>query len=82
LLLNMSELSVGCQRKLQLIKIIWSNPDILILDEPTNHIDLYSLEKIEDWLKDFPGPVLAVSHDQYFSEKICNKIINVAQFAS
>ncbi|WNE40251.1 MAG: Nucleotide-binding protein ExpZ [Mycoplasmataceae bacterium] len=80
LFLNMSELSVGCQRKVQLIEIIWSNPDVLILDEPTNHIDLYSLEKIENWLKDFPGPVLAVSHDQYFSEKVCNKIIDVAKF--
>lgn len=80
LLLNMSELSVGCQRKVQLIEIIWNNPDILILDEPTNHIDLYSLEKIENWLKDFPGPVLAVSHDQYFAEKICNKIVDVAEF--
>jgi ATP-binding cassette subfamily F protein 3 len=82
LFLNMSELSVGCQRKVQLIKIIWNNPDVLILDEPTNHIDLYSLEKIENWLKDFPGPVLAVSHDQYFSEKVCNKTIDVAQFVS
>lgn len=82
LFLNMSELSVGCQRKVQLIRIIWSNPDVLILDEPTNHIDLYSLEKIENWLKDFSGPVLAVSHDQYFSEKICNKIIDVARFIS
>jgi ATPase subunit of ABC transporter with duplicated ATPase domains len=79
--LNISELSVGCQRKVQLIAVIWSNPDVLILDEPTNHIDLYSLEKIEDWLKNFSGPILAVSHDQYFAEKVCDKIIDITQFA-
>lgn len=81
LTLNMSDLSIGCQRKAQLIKIIWSKPDILILDEPTNHIDLYSLEKIEDWLNRFQGPILAVSHDKYFSEKICNKIIDINEFS-
>ncbi|WNE40925.1 MAG: Nucleotide-binding protein ExpZ [Mycoplasmataceae bacterium] len=80
LFLKISELSVGCQRKIQLIAVIWGNPDILILDEPTNHIDLYSLEKIENWLKNFSGPVLAVSHDQYFAEKICNKIIDFNKF--
>ncbi|WNE41584.1 MAG: Nucleotide-binding protein ExpZ [Mycoplasmataceae bacterium] len=81
LILNMFDLSIGCQRKAQLIKIIWSNPDVLILDEPTNHIDLYSLEKIESWLSSFQGPILAVSHDQYFSEKVCNKIIDITEFS-
>ncbi|WNE41941.1 MAG: Nucleotide-binding protein ExpZ [Mycoplasmataceae bacterium] len=81
LILNMSDLSIGCQRKAQLIKIIWNNPDILVLDEPTNHIDLHSLEKIENWLSSFQGPILTVSHDQYFSEKICNKIVDITKFS-
>lgn len=65
-------LSGGEKRRLQLIKVLAKNPNILLLDEPTNDLDLYTLEVLEDYLLDFNGPILTVSHDRYFLDKICN----------
>ncbi|CAI2190811.1 1693_t:CDS:2 [Funneliformis geosporum] len=70
LTLPLSQLSIGCRRKVQLIKIILQGANVLILDEPTNHIDLLSLEKIEHQLINFPGSIFAVSHDRYFNQKV------------
>ncbi len=67
-------LSGGEKRRLQLIRVLIKNPNILIFDEPTNDLDLYTLEILEDYLLDFKGPVLVVSHDRYFLDKICNKL--------
>lgn len=67
-------LSGGEKRRLQLIKVLIQNPNILIFDEPTNDLDLYTLEILEDYLLSFKGPILVVSHDRYFLDKICNKL--------
>ncbi len=67
-------LSGGEKRRLQLIKVLSSNPNILIFDEPTNDLDLYTLEILEDYLLSFKGPILTVSHDRYFLDKVCNKL--------
>ena len=67
-------LSGGEKRRLQLIKVLAKNPNILLFDEPTNDLDLYTLEVLEDYIMDFEGPVLTVSHDRYFLDKICNML--------
>lgn len=67
-------LSGGEKRRLQLIRVLMKNPNVLIFDEPTNDLDLYTLEILEDYLMSFKGPVLVVSHDRYFLDKICNKL--------
>lgn len=67
-------LSGGEKRRLQLVKVLINNPNILILDEPTNDFDIYTIEILEDYLDSFKGPVLTVSHDRYFLDKLCNKL--------
>lgn len=67
-------LSGGEKRRLQLVRVLIQNPNLLIFDEPTNDLDLYTLEILEDYLLKFKGPVLTVSHDRYFLDKICNKL--------
>ncbi len=67
-------LSGGEKRRLQLIKVLAKNPNILLFDEPTNDLDLYTLEVLEDYIMDFKGPILTVSHDRYFLDKICNML--------
>lgn len=67
-------LSGGEKRRLQLVRVLMQNPNVLLFDEPTNDLDLYTLEILEDFLLNFKGPVLAVSHDRYFLDKICNKL--------
>lgn len=67
-------LSGGEKRRLQLIRVLIQNPNLLIFDEPTNDLDLYTLEILEDYLLNFKGPILVVSHDRYFLDKICNKL--------
>lgn len=67
-------LSGGEKRRLQLVRVLIKNPNVLILDEPTNDLDIYTLEILEDYLLDFKGPILVVSHDRYFLDKICNKL--------
>lgn len=68
-------LSGGEKRRLQLISVLMTNPNVLILDEPTNDLDIDTLEALEDYLLDFKGPVLVVSHDRYFLDKICNRLL-------
>lgn len=67
-------LSGGEKRRLQLVKVLISNPNVLLFDEPTNDLDLYTLEILENYLMNFKGPILVVSHDRYFLDKICNKL--------
>ena len=68
-------ISGGEKRRLQLISVLIKNPNILILDEPTNDLDIYTLELLENYILNFKGPVLVVSHDRYFLDKICNKLL-------
>ncbi len=68
-------LSGGEKRRLQLVKVLMTNPNMLLFDEPTNDLDLYTLEILENYLLKFKGPVMVVSHDRYFLDKICNKLL-------
>ena len=68
-------LSGGERRRLQLIKVLSMNPNVLILDEPTNDLDIFTLEVLEDYLETFVGPVLCVSHDRYFLDKVVDKLL-------
>ena len=68
-------LSGGEKRRLQLVKVLIKNPNMLLFDEPTNDLDLYTLEVLEDYLMNFKGPVMVVSHDRYFLDKVCNKLL-------
>lgn len=68
-------LSGGEKRRLQLVKVLINNPNMLLFDEPTNDLDLYTLEVLEDYLMNFKGPVMVVSHDRYFLDKVCNKLL-------
>lgn len=69
-----SKLSGGERRRLYLLRILMDSPNVLILDEPTNDLDLDTLNVLEDYLTDFSGALITVSHDRYFLNKICNKI--------
>lgn len=68
-------LSGGERRRLQLVRVLINNPNVLLFDEPTNDLDLYTLEILEDYIMKFKGPVLVISHDRYFLDKICNKLL-------
>lgn len=72
---KIGRLSGGERRRLMLIKVLMTNPNLLILDEPTNDLDIDTLEVLEDYLLDFNGPILVVSHDRYFLDKICNRLL-------
>jgi ATPase subunit of ABC transporter with duplicated ATPase domains len=63
-------LSIGQRRKLQIARLIASKANVLLLDEPTNHLDLESIEQFENALCEFPGTVLATSHDRTFIERV------------
>ncbi|MEC1717392.1 ABC-F family ATP-binding cassette domain-containing protein [Schinkia azotoformans] len=66
------KLSGGERRRLYLLKILMTEPNVIILDEPTNDLDIETLTILEDYLDDFPGVVLTVSHDRYFLDKTCD----------
>lgn len=68
------KLSGGEQRRLKLMKVLMSNPNFLILDEPTNDLDIYILSVLEDYLKNFQGCLIVVSHDRYFMDKMVDHI--------
>ena len=67
-----STLSGGEKRRLQLLSVLITNPNILFLDEPTNDLDIYTLELLEDYLESFKGAVIVISHDRYFLDKVIN----------
>ena len=69
-----SKLSGGEQRRLYLLKILMESPNVLILDEPTNDLDIATLTILEDYLDSFEGIVITVSHDRYFLDRIVNRI--------
>ena len=70
--LPIERLSGGERRRLYLLKVLIQAPNVLILDEPTNDLDLITLEILEDYLDDFAGIVVTVSHDRYFLDRICD----------
>ena len=74
---TIGRLSGGERRRLYLLSILIAAPNILLLDEPTNDLDIETLVIIEDYLENFPGAVIAVSHDRYFLDKIATSIFEV-----
>jgi len=70
-----SKLSGGERRRLYLLKILMDEPNVLLLDEPTNDLDTQTLTVLEDYLEDFPGVVVTVSHDRYFLDKIAEQLL-------
>lgn len=69
------KLSGGEKKRLYLLKILLERPNVLLLDEPTNDLDIATLTVLENFLQHFAGPVITVSHDRYFLDKVANKII-------
>lgn len=69
-----SKLSGGEKRRLYLLRVLMGSPNILILDEPTNDLDISTLTILEDYLDKFDGAIITVSHDRYFLDRVCNKI--------
>ncbi|WP_066299882.1 ABC-F family ATP-binding cassette domain-containing protein [Bacillus sp. FJAT-29937] len=69
------KLSGGEKRRLYLLKILMSEPNVLLLDEPTNNLDTQTLTVLEDYLEDFPGVVITVSHDRYFLDKVADQLL-------
>ncbi len=69
-----SKLSGGERRRLYLCTVLMANPNFLILDEPTNDLDILTLNVLEEFLMEFPGCVLVVTHDRYFMDKICDHL--------
>lgn len=76
------KLSGGEKRRLNLLKVLMEAPNILLLDEPTNDLDIETLAILEDYLEDFNGAVIAVSHDRYFLDRMAEKIFAFAGNAS
>lgn len=70
-----SKLSGGEKRRLYLLRVLMEAPNVLILDEPTNDLDIQTLTILEDYLEDFSGTVIAVSHDRYFLDKVAEKLL-------
>lgn len=73
-----AKLSGGEKRRLFLLRVLMSAPNVLLLDEPTNDLDIQTLTILEDYLDDFPGAVIVVSHDRYFLDRIADKIFAFA----
>ena len=71
---NIGRLSGGEKRRLYLLKVLMSAPNILFLDEPTNDLDIATLQILEDYLDAFNGALLVVSHDRYFLDRICDSL--------
>ncbi len=72
-----SVLSGGERRRVALCRLLLSKPDILLLDEPTNHLDAESVHWLEQYLKNFPGTVIAVTHDRYFLDNVAGWILEL-----
>lgn len=68
------KLSGGEKRRLKLMTVLMANPNFLILDEPTNDLDIFTLTVLEDYLRSFPGCVMVVSHDRYFMDKMVDHV--------
>ena len=70
-------LSGGERRRLYLLSVLMEAPNVLLLDEPTNDLDVMTLSILEDYLQSFPGPILTVSHDRFFLDKLAESIFEV-----
>ncbi len=73
---KISRLSGGEKRRLMLLRILMEKPNVILLDEPTNDLDIATLSVLEDYLESFPGAVITVSHDRYFLDRVAEKIFS------
>ena len=74
---DVTKLSGGERRRVALCRLLLSRPDLLLLDEPTNHLDAESVAWLERFLKDYPGAVIAITHDRYFLDNVAGWILEV-----
>ena len=74
---DVSKLSGGERRRVALCRLLLSKPDMLLLDEPTNHLDAESVTWLERFLKDFPGTIVAITHDRYFLDNVAEWILEL-----
>lgn len=79
---KISSLSGGQKTRLALGKLLLTRPDLLILDEPTNHLDIETLTWLEQYLQNYPGAILIVSHDRYFLDKIVSQVYEISRHTS
>lgn len=71
------KLSGGQRNRLGLVKLLLAEPDVLLLDEPTNHLDVNSVEWLEEFLQTYASSYIVISHDRYFLDRVCNRIIEI-----
>ncbi len=76
------KLSGGEKRRLFLLKILMGSPNVLMLDEPTNDLDIQTLTILESYIDEFPGAVIAVSHDRYFLDRVVSRIFSFEENAT
>ncbi|MFG1752835.1 ABC-F family ATP-binding cassette domain-containing protein [Streptosporangium sandarakinum] len=69
------DLSGGERRRLQMLRLLMDDPNVLLLDEPTNDLDIETLNELEDLLDGWPGTLILVSHDRYFLERVCDRVV-------
>jgi len=74
---SVETLSGGQRNRLGLVRLLLSNPDILLLDEPTNHLDVHAVEWLENFLTEFDGSYVVISHDRYFLDRTTERIIDI-----
>jgi len=74
------QLSGGWKNRAALAKILLENPDVLLMDEPTNYLDLAGLTWLEEWLHDFRGALMIVSHDRHFLDRVVNRVIEIENY--
>ncbi len=76
---EISTMSGGQRKRVALARVLLSNPDLLILDEPTNHLDADSVQYLQDRLQNSPRALLLITHDRYFLDAVCNRIVELDQ---
>lgn len=77
---QVASLSGGQKTRLALAKILLENPQLFILDEPTNHLDIDTLLWLENYLKNYKGAILIVSHDRYFLDKVTTETLELSSW--
>ncbi len=74
---RVADLSGGERRRLQLVRLLMDEPNVLLLDEPSNDLDIETLTSVEDLLDGFAGPIVVVSHDRYLVERVCDRVFGL-----
>ena len=71
------KLSGGQKNRLGMVRLLLSQPDVLLLDEPTNHLDVHAVEWLEEFLQTYDAAYVVISHDRYFLDRVCNRIVEI-----